>query len=878
MGFAGSQAGFYFRGKRDKSIKQQRVKGLSVSLLHQAQCSVCPLNKCDAQTPHMDPAGAGDPDIYVLGEMPGAEEDKRGTPFVGTFGRVFRTRIPDEWKDRIRFNNVVRTRPPDDREPDQMEIECCRPSVIKDIERTKPRAIFGFGNIPLSWAVPSTTGITRWSFRRLPVKIGNHACWYYPLIHPSTIVKGRRYEPRSPKDVGSEEEFAWVKNLEWAFRDVPRLPEPVVHTREDALADIEIITGEGPNDLDRVLDFIDVCFNKKLVGIDYETNRLRPYSKGAKILTCALSCDEGTMAFGVDHPGTFWADKQRDAILDALEAFTCDSKALKIAHNAVFEIEWSAYMLDLDAARSRWACTQGQAYLLDERQLKCLNLEFLSLQYFGLNIKAIDNTDTTKLEQTPLDIVCRYNAVDAKYHRLLYIEQRQRMKDEGVLDVFPEHMRRVKAAALTGMKGIPVSQEVVEGFVEKYGDRCADVEAEIAQLEVAQEFKKEMGFDYRPGAPKDVMHAFYTMLGFKAEEVSKSAGRRGKKGGKEKGLADEDTLKNINHPLAEKTIEWRKANKVLSTYVLPCLKGEKDSNIFPDGKLHPTLRVDKTKTWRSSSEEPNIQNWPKRDMDTREIRSQVKAPPGYKVVSFDYAGIQARNVAMESKDKTLVDAYWKGYDIHTDWMERILKVYPKWVDQKQLAKDPAFKKNVRNRAKNELVFPSFFGARAKSIAGYLQIPEKYGEALQEEFFDLFHDIKRWHEHLEKFYKKHGYVTGLSGHRRRAPVSPNEMINAPIQADESLIVFDAMSRLSEMGWEFQACLMVHDDLTFIWPTKKVEEYAEIVVKTMLDVPYEWAHIVPMGAEMSIGDDWGTMQGVGEYTSDKWDGIIELKKDK
>src|SRR5258708_6701834 len=118
----------------------------SLDLLHQKQCTVCPLN-CYAPSlkhPYMKPTGARRPLVYMLGEAPGKTEDDKGRQFVGKAGDVLRFRIPKRWLPDIRWNNVVRTKPPGNRDPTITEIECCRPSLIKDIEETKPDAIFGF--------------------------------------------------------------------------------------------------------------------------------------------------------------------------------------------------------------------------------------------------------------------------------------------------------------------------------------------------------------------------------------------------------------------------------------------------------------------------------------------------------------------------------------------------------------------------------------------------------------------------------------------------------------------------------------------------------------------------------------------------------------
>src|SRR5271165_5310465 len=93
--------------------------------------------------------------------------------------------------------------------------------------------------------------------------------------------------------------------------------------------------------------------------------------------------------------------------------------------------------------------------------------------------------------------------------------------------------------------------------------------------------------------------------------------------------------------------------------------------------LHPVISTIKTRTGRTSSEEPNSQNFPKHG-DGIEVRTQI-ADRKRKFVAFDFAGIQARNIAMESKDKTLVDAFWNNYDIHTDWLNHIVDIYPSWI-------------------------------------------------------------------------------------------------------------------------------------------------------------------------------------------------------
>jgi len=254
----------------------------------------------------------------------------------------------------------------------------------------------------------------------------------------------------------------------------------------------------------------------------------------------------------------------------------------------------------------------------------------------------------------------------------------------------------------------------------------------------------------------------------------------------------------------------------------------------------------------------------------KEVRSQIEAPPGHVIAAFDFGQIQARNVAQESDDTALVKSMWERHDIHSDWRERIFQLYPRWgAGIKRVSGDPKLLKEYRQQAKG-FVFASFFGAGGKKVAEHLGVPVDIGYRLHEEFRDAFPGVAAWHEQLHRFYAEHGYVTGLTGFRRHAPVAHTEIINTPIQSDEAAIVFDAMIRLAETQEpHFAPNMEIHDDLTFIWPKRKLDEYAEYVISAMLNCSLDWAHKVPIVCEMSVGQTWDKMETVGEYESDRWE---------
>lgn len=832
----------------------------------------------------MQPAGSSKPVIYMLNVSPDKQDFRRGKHFSGEIGHALHMRVPARWHDQLRWNHIIRSHIPQHDNARQAigpeEIEACRPSIIRDIEKTRPKAIFGFGNAVLKWAL-GVYGISHWTGKYAPVKIGNHVCWFFPLTHPKDIINSRRkYIPKHANEYGSDLEFSFALDLRKAFETVEKLPEAAIHSAEDVFADVETVPYFDDNACARITAFLQRATAASIAGFDYETNALRPYNDDTRILTAAVSIKGETLAFPLRHSQAQWSPENLALVEKALQTFLCKHEGRIVAHNLAFEMEWSAVKFGRHSIRSgKWGCSQSQAFLLDERQnvgagTGPLALTTLTLQHFGIDLKSQSPIDRLNLDAADLDAVLKYNGGDARYHRLVYGRQAPMIEEQGLTEVYRHHIRRVRAIVLTQIKGIPISQNVTQGLFQKYYEARKAADRAIKRSEIGIRFKQDNGEAFRPSAEKDIKYVLLNLLPRRLVEPLLDENGKVPQ-------TDEKTLAKLKHPIADQIIKWRKPNKVLSTYIEPVMDAciidgvemPRSPHVFDDGLLHPVTNTTRVRTWRTSSDNPNYQNWPTRDGERKEVRKQVKPGPGLKVVSFDFAGIQARNVAMESKDKALIKAFWDRYDIHSDWCERIVRRFPKWVKEgsKQLATDKALFKAYRNRAKNEFVFPSFFGAHPSSLSRYLGIDQRITEALHGEFWAMFPDIKGWHKHIQTFFKKNGYVTGLSGFKRRAPISQNELINAPIQADEAIIVCDAMIRLSERAeWALQPNMEIHDDLTFIWPTKKVDEYAEIVLQAMLYPRFKWAQIVPIGVEMSVGDDWFVKQTVGEFFSDKWDG--------
>jgi len=831
------------------------TSGYSRNLLHQCECTVCPLNHAAGLLhPKMPAAGAARPLAFILGEAPGREEDRAGVPFIGPSGELLRRYLPREWLALVRWGNTIRCLPrerPKDAigAPTEVMTECCRPSIERDIVAAAPAAILGFGSTPLGWAAAVPGGVLAWCGRRLPVSIGGHVCWYYPLMHPAYVLR-----EQGRGSYGRELEATFARQLAHALQEIRQgLPPPAVHDPAQATAGTTWITGsEGDRDLHRFATFLHALAEERIVGFDYETTGVRPYARGSKLLSVAVAGREQSLAVALEHPQTAWNSKQRDEVYRMLAHFirSRTGKRRLVAHHLPFELEWSAYHFGSQLIwGSAWGDTESQAYILDERPFT-FSLDFLCWQYFGLSIKALNNLDRDSLAAAPLVDVLRYNAVDAKYHRLTFLAQERRLKQEQLTAVYAHQLERTIAMIPSQLRGLPVDFEYNVQLRTTYERRLAKVEKQLAEHRNGVAYRNRTSKPYRPSALEDTRRYLVAIAG--RREFSDRTKP-----------VSESSLRGIDDPVIKLTLRWRKLHKILSTYILPI---SRDSpHIYPDGRLHPIVATTRTRTWRTSSLEPNSQNWPKRDLTAMAARRQIYPGPDYRVVAFDYAGIQARNIAMESRDATLVRAFFDHYDIHQDWMERIARLVPGWLPKKA---DGKTLKQYRHKAKNGLVFPSFFGASSTKVATEIGISERQAAQLHEEFWEMFPAVRGWHQRVMADYRRTGYVTGLSGFRRRAPISPNELINAPIQADESLIVCRAMVRLSQRG--IIHAMEIHDDLTFLIPQQKIDPLAEQIISEMLRVEYDWIN-VPLSVEMAVGRDWGSMEEVGKYESvgrDRW----------
>ena len=135
--------------------------------------------------------GTGTPaaDLLFVGEGPGAEEDKQGLPFVGRSGKLLDRLMEEELgfgRASCYIANIVKCRPPGNRDPKPDEIEACRPWLDGQLEHLRPRVIVTLGNTATRTLLGTTQGVTRLRGRTYPWR----DIVLVPTYHPAAVLRG----------------------------------------------------------------------------------------------------------------------------------------------------------------------------------------------------------------------------------------------------------------------------------------------------------------------------------------------------------------------------------------------------------------------------------------------------------------------------------------------------------------------------------------------------------------------------------------------------------------------------------------------------------------------------------------------------------------
>ena len=136
--------------------------------------------------------GEGDPraTLMFVGEAPGYHEDKQGRPFVGAAGKLLEDLLESIGltRSQVFIANVLKSRPPNNRDPLPEEIEACKPYLLTQVGLIQPRVICSLGNFATKLLSGSPAGITRVHGHPQAGEIGGHHFYLYPIFHPAAAL------------------------------------------------------------------------------------------------------------------------------------------------------------------------------------------------------------------------------------------------------------------------------------------------------------------------------------------------------------------------------------------------------------------------------------------------------------------------------------------------------------------------------------------------------------------------------------------------------------------------------------------------------------------------------------------------------------------
>src|SRR4026209_1638339 len=170
----------------------ERAAALREHAEQTASCTKCALSA--GRTQVVFGSGSPDADLVFVGEAPGFHEDQQGVPFVGQAGKLLDRLLEGIGLSRsdVFVANVLKCRPPGNRDPLPEEIQACEGHLWRQIELIEPRVVATLGNFATKPLSGRPTGITRVHGQEQEVTLGGRRVLLYPIYHPAAAL----YTPR----------------------------------------------------------------------------------------------------------------------------------------------------------------------------------------------------------------------------------------------------------------------------------------------------------------------------------------------------------------------------------------------------------------------------------------------------------------------------------------------------------------------------------------------------------------------------------------------------------------------------------------------------------------------------------------------------------
>ena len=454
--------------------------------------------------------------------------------------------------------------------------------------------------------------------------------------------------------------------------------------------------------------------DKKDIGLDTETTGLDVFKN--KLVGFSVGTEEDCVYIPLAHK----IGKNYSGDLKKLE------EVLKTKNiwgfNAKFDMKFLKHQAGINI-KVVW-CGYLAARLMNSSE-PSNELKELYIKYIDPNEKFYSFRDLFKrpFDEYDPEIVGAYAAVDAMKHIRLGKWQ-------------CEHMTKEEKKLMTDLE-LPLAHSLVD--IELTGvqldiEWCNELTKELeADLKAAEESISKDYEGLNPGSPKQVAEWLYDKL-----KLPQIKGRG----------TGEGILKLLNHPLADKVLEYRKAQKLLSTYA------RKMPEEAYEGVVHCVFNQYGADTGRFSSSNPNLQNIPR---DNR-FRKMFKARPGCTLISCDYSQQEVRILAALANDPSMKEAYAKGMDFYS-YMASIVFELP-YEDCLKHGKHGELRGQMKS-----IVLGLNYDMGIKSLAKDINKSVEETKKIYAKFFEKCPSVKQFKKEKYDFAVKHGYVETVLGRRR-----------------------------------------------------------------------------------------------------------------
>lgn len=426
--------------------------------------------------------------------------------------------------------------------------------------------------------------------------------------------------------------------------------------------------------------------------------------------------------------------------------------------------------------------------------------------------------------------------------------------------------------------GMRIDMKYLNRTIESMEDRVKDCVSQMKKDPIYKVWKQEFGGRTKISSREQLGHVLFNKLGYKSKEKTKTG----------RASTNKNALETIDDPFVRRWSEMTGLTHNLSNFLL----GPRAAAVRHDRAwwVHPIFNLNIAATYRSSCQQPNLQNVPKRDEEAAKIARRAFLPhPGECIVELDFNVLEVKIAYTYHQDpvmrKYLLDP---TKDMHRDCA----------MDLFMLREDQVDKKSFRHSAKNQFVFAEFYGSVffqcAKAIWDNCQkhkwkVPgtdlnilehfakhgireggkfdpefepkkgtfEKHVQVVEGKFWKRFSVYDQWKRDWYKAYLKNGYFESHTGFVIHTYHKKNDVINYPIQGAAFHCLLWCIIKLNKWlrkhGMKSKIIGQIHDNLMLSCPPeelKTVIHKAREIMTESLPAAWKWINI-PLKVEVEVG---------------------------